>query len=240
MFKRPHHQLIERLLRAFDAQILADAECFFGGGTAIVLMLDEYRESADVDFLCASQDGYRKLRNMVSLESLGPLLKEPIRHLREVRTDQYGIRTFLSIDDVPIKIEIVREARIDLQGINDSAFPIPYLSREDMFAEKLLANTDRALDRAVLSRDIIDIAMMARYWGDIPRAAFDKAYGAYGNAVVTMFEGAINMIGDRRYFEKCLRDMSIDGDLTEEIVRTLVNQLNLITGQSRLSTSETG
>lgn len=65
MFKRPHHQTIAKILNAFDADILADAECYFSGGTAIALELNEYRESVDIDFLCASQDGYRKLRKFV-------------------------------------------------------------------------------------------------------------------------------------------------------------------------------
>lgn len=45
--------------------------CYFGGGTAIVLQLDEYRESLDVDLMCASQDGYRALRDTVNNGSLG-------------------------------------------------------------------------------------------------------------------------------------------------------------------------
>jgi len=236
MFRRPHHQRIERLLKAFDPQILADAKCYFGGGTAIVLLLDEYRESVDLDFLCASQDGYRRLRNMVRPDSLGALLKEPIAHLRDVRTDQYGIRTFLSLDDVPVKVEIVREARIPLSGVANPAFPIPCLSREDMFAEKLLANTDRALDRAILSRDIIDIAMMVSHWGDIPQAALSKVYGAYGDSVVRMFKGAHNLIADRPYLEKCLATMSIDKDLANGIVSMIGRQLELIT-QSTITPS---
>ena len=55
MFKRPHHRRIETLLRSLNSDVLREAQCFFGGGTAIVLLLDEYRESVDVDFLCLSQ-----------------------------------------------------------------------------------------------------------------------------------------------------------------------------------------
>ncbi|WP_158641762.1 hypothetical protein [Candidatus Glomeribacter gigasporarum] len=38
---------------AFNSELLQEAQCSFGGGAAIALSLDEYRESADVDFLCA-------------------------------------------------------------------------------------------------------------------------------------------------------------------------------------------
>ena len=62
LFRRQHHNDILRALRCLNGSLLLDAECYFGGGTAIVLNIDEYRESVDIDFLCASQEGYRKLR----------------------------------------------------------------------------------------------------------------------------------------------------------------------------------
>ena len=62
MFKRVRHQVIHKLLQAFNREILQEAECFFGGGTAIVLLLNEYRESVDIDFLCSSRAGFRLLR----------------------------------------------------------------------------------------------------------------------------------------------------------------------------------
>ena len=54
MFERDHHNRIQTLLSALNTDFLAQNKCFFGGGTAIVLALDEYRESVDIDFLCAS------------------------------------------------------------------------------------------------------------------------------------------------------------------------------------------
>lgn len=223
--KRPHHQRIERLLHAFDAELLSDTQCYFGGGTAITLMLGEYRESVDVDFICASAEGYRRLRNIVSADSLGVLLKEPVPHLREVRADRYGIRTFLAVEEIPIKVEIVSEGRIPVSGILDPAFPVPCLSREDMFAEKLLANTDRGLDRAMFSRDMIDLAVMVHHWGDIPPVAWNKVDGAYGDSSKKMFEAALHLLDDRRYLEKCLEQMSIDRSFAEEIPSILKGQL---------------
>lgn len=43
--------------------------------------------------------------------------------------------------------------------------------REDLFAEKLLANADRSADRAMYSRDAIDLGMMIAAWGPPPGAA---------------------------------------------------------------------
>ena len=116
MFKRPRHQAIAKLLACFDARALAAADCYFGGGTAIVLKLGEYRESVDVDFMCATANGYRLVRNIVSPQSLGDFTKAPLTYRREVSTSQYNVRTIAEIDGFPIKIEFVREARIELRG----------------------------------------------------------------------------------------------------------------------------
>ena len=48
----------------------------------------------------------------------------------------------------------------------------------DRATEKLLANSDRWADTSVLSRDLVDLAMM-RLRGDLPAAAFDKTETAY-------------------------------------------------------------
>lgn len=193
MFRRPQHQRIAKILEAFDASVLQDAQCYFAGGTAIAMSLNEYRESVDIDFLCASKDGYRKLRNAVS-DSLGGLLQTPVKHLREVRTDQYKIYTFLEIEDTPIKVELVREARIEIQGSMDFSLKVPVLSKDDLYAQKLLANADRGLDRGVVSRDVIDLAMMIQGWGEIPRTAWDKAYAAYGDQLTKAFHQAVGMV----------------------------------------------
>ena len=93
--ERPHHQRVLTLLNSLSAELLESTACFLGGGTRIVLELDEYRESFYVDFLCADQAGYRELRNHVSTRSLGGIFSEPPTLLRDVRADMYGIRTFV-------------------------------------------------------------------------------------------------------------------------------------------------
>ena len=140
MFDRPHHQRIEKLLHCFNSELLLQAECYFGGGTAIVLSLGEYRESIDVDFLCASKAGYRLLRNTVSHRGLGALLQQPVTYLREVRADFYGIRTFLEIDDVPVKVEIVSEPR-NGSWTDKSVLFLGFPARPDSAACSLPATT---------------------------------------------------------------------------------------------------
>ena len=38
-FRRPRHRLVWKALEVLDAQFLADARCYLGGGTRMVLSL---------------------------------------------------------------------------------------------------------------------------------------------------------------------------------------------------------
>lgn len=224
MLERAHHRHIATALHAFDGQRLQDAGCYFGGGTAIVLLLDEYRTSIDIDFLCSDIAGYRQLRNTITQRDLGPLLRQPLRHIREVRTDRDKISTFLQIEDIPIKVEIVLEARIQLAPAPSPLLGVPVLSREDLYASKLLANADRGLDRSVLSRDIIDLAMMIRGWGAIPDAAWRKSGDAYGAAVRRYFDQARGLLTNHPdYLRDCLHGLQMDPQLASSVVQALAD-----------------
>lgn len=227
MYKREHHKRIQALLASLNTDFLKQNECYFGGGTAIVLALDEYRESVDIDFLCASQDGYRELRNTIDNGSLGAIFARPVELARDVRADRYGIRTFLRVDDVPVKFEIVSEGRIQIEGAVDPATGVPTLSRNDMYAEKLLANADRYRDKAVASRDIIDLAMMVGHWGQVPEAAWAKVRKAYGTSAERAYQGAIEMVSDRTYLSQCLAKMHMAPDLADQIPAVLRGETTL-------------
>lgn len=220
VFRRPHHNAILSALHCFDSDLFRDADCFFAGGTAIVLNLDEYRESVDIDFLCASKEGYRMLREAVWGKGLAGLIwpNAEIRALRDLRTDQYGIRTVLQVQGTKIQFEIVKEARIDLHGEVDDRFGIPVLNRVDMYAEKLLANADRWSDKSVLNRDIIDLSMMMSRWGDIPDEAWERTRGAYGKTVDSAYRKAVDRIRDLDWLQTCMEKMSIDPQLAEDIL----------------------
>ena len=219
MFARPHHRAVLRALEALDSDLLLGAECWFGGGTAIVLELDEYRESRDIDFLCASTEGWRRIREAVWARGLDGLLKPgaALPALRDLRSDQYGVRTILDVEGAAIRFEIVREARIALSGAFDPRYGVPLLSREDMYAEKLLANADRGADRATLSRDAIDLSMMIARWGPIPEAALAKARAAYGGTVEEALARSFAMIREEAWLARCMAEMGMDAALAEEI-----------------------
>lgn len=209
-------------LHQFDRRLLIECGCYFAGGTAIVLQLGEYRESVDIDFLCASAEGYRRLRNLITFDSLDAICHTRMPLQREVRMDQYGIRTWIATDTRPIKFEIVREARIELhQAADDLAWPVPLLARVDLFAEKLLANTDRGLDRGLFSRDLIDLAMMIDRWGAIPDLAWQRAEAAYGESVWRVYQKTLLLLQNPTYRRECLRQMQMDISMEGRILGAL-------------------
>lgn len=220
-FQRPHHQRIHWLLGQLNVDLLSRTQCYFGGDTAIVLKLNEYRESVDVDFLCASHEGYRELRNTVNQNSLGGLLSHPVPLAREVKADRYGIRTFCLVDGVPIKLEVVREDRIALTGQMEPEFPVPVLSQIDMYAEKLLANTDRWADRSTANRDLIDLGMMVHHWGAIPEQAWLMAEGAYGDSVKKAYLAACRQLTQAEHLKTCLSSMGMDSHWGEQLKAAL-------------------
>lgn len=215
-FRRPHHRRIAAILAAMDSKFLMSAGCYFGGGTQIALALDEYRESTDIDFLCASGAGFRQLRESVTENSLGLAFRRAPQLAREVRADRDGIRTFIAAGDVRIKFEIVLEARIPLAGAIDTKLGVPALDLDHMIAEKLLANADRGLDTSTGSRDAVDLAFLAARHG---RAALgpglEIAERAYGTAIMRSLERVLAYFASHRnYAGTCARALGIEDRAT--------------------------
>ena len=214
MFDRPHHRRIATVLQALDADALAANACLFGGGTAMALRFGEYRESVDIDFLVSQIDGYRHLRQCLTGPGGIAAITRPghaLAQRRDMRADQYGIRTLLQVDGVDIKFEIVLEGRItlDAPGPDDRLCGVATLSPLDMAASKLLANSDRWRDDAVLSRDLIDLAMMAPP-KPLLRQAMAKAQAAYGNSVATDLAKAIDDLRARPHrLDECMQAMAM-------------------------------
>ncbi|QBL09800.1 hypothetical protein E0Z06_09855 [Rheinheimera sp. D18] len=79
------NQLIATCLHNFNSDYLKQHNILFGGGTRIALELNEYRESIDIDFLCKDRAAYRAVRQQVSSNSLGDLVKIPFSYPRDIR-----------------------------------------------------------------------------------------------------------------------------------------------------------
>jgi Nucleotidyl transferase AbiEii toxin, Type IV TA system len=216
MFKRLHHQRIAYALRALNGPLLRENKCLFAGGTVIALRYGEYRESIDIDFLVSDLACYRYLRQLLTgTGGISAIVRhdaEPLMQLREVRADQYGIRTALQVADQPIKFEIVLEARIELSapGDRDEVCGVATLTPLDMATSKLLANSDRWADDSVFSRDVIDLAMMNPSLG-LLREAVAKAETAYGQAIRQDLDKAIQRLQDRTgWLESCMETMAMN------------------------------
>lgn len=214
MFERPRHRCIAAVLDALDADVLREAGCLFGGGTAMALRFGEYRESVDIHFLVSRVDGYRELRQrLTSADGLRAITRpgHALTATREIRADQYGIRTRVSEGGTDIKFEIVLEGRIELDapGDDDRIQGVATLTMLDMAASKLLANSDRWADDAVFSRDVIDLAMM-RPGRALLKRATDKARAAYGDSVTADLAKAIEALRRRPHrLDACMRALSM-------------------------------
>jgi hypothetical protein len=226
MFKpiRPRHKTVLAALHSLDSAFLARCECYFGGGTRIVLALGEYRESADIDFLCASRAGYRALRGTVTDTSLGRIAKSRLALAREVISDRYGIRTFLDIGGEKLKIEIILEGRVNLSGGAADDLRVPALDPESCCAEKFLANADRWNDESALGRDAIDLAFMAAKWERTAlRAGFSAATGAYGRVVASAARrAATRLVEQAAWRRRCVAALDVSD------TRTLLAGLRVI------------
>jgi hypothetical protein len=213
-YLRERHLKVARVLDALDGKVLKKNQCFFGGGTRIALELNEYRESEGIDFICSDLSGYRALRAQIDTRSLGDLIpktKRGVSLLRDVRADQYGIRTVFSVDGDPLKFEIILEARIQVAAMKIRGIPVPALDRVSSSAEKWLANADRWNDTAVLSRDAIDLAFMLTAW-DIKDAVAgaEMAAVAYGNAVARAARAAsTRLLEHPAYRKQCVESLAI-------------------------------
>ncbi len=216
MFERPWHREVQAVLQVLDADLFKTNGLLFAGGTRIVLDLGEYRESHDIDFLTSQAAGYAELRFLVRQRGPGafftPAGRAAVTLPREPRIDQYGIRFPVERGGRTIKVELIREGRVELllPGAQPPWSPVPCLTASDCFAEKLLACSDRWPDRQTLSRDLLDLAAMRAHWGAIPEPSWNKAEAAYKKAIRVDLEKAIAAFRqDPEHQKRCFTGLGI-------------------------------
>jgi hypothetical protein len=212
LFRRLHHQRVAELLSMLDAPLLAAHNCWFGGGTAIVLANGEFRESADIDFLVSDQQSYRRLRQIVRDRGLDALATRELNQGLAPYVDSYGIRTSVLVAGVAIKFEVIREGRIDLDtpSPKDEICGVRILTQTDQVASKLLANDDRGADTSTFSRDLIDLAMMKPDTAALTGGA-RKAVDAYGKTVGESLKNAVTYLHERPHrLDEYIRALKID------------------------------
>lgn len=218
-FRFDYHNRILAVLHSLNADLFREGSAYFGGGTLLALDFGEYRWSKDVDFICpVSASGYRSLRSAI-FEGGYEALFSDLSQVQVGRgtTDQYGIRMVVHVEGVPIKTEIIAEARFELDAPRYPTWsPVACLSLNDCFTAKLLANSDRYLDDSVEARDLIDLAVL-RLQSPIPEAAIEKAERAY--EVVRPLKAAIQRFQTREnYRERWFSSLQIDRSQIPKII----------------------
>jgi hypothetical protein len=203
---------VAEALSMLDAPLLAEHNCWFGGGTAIVLANGEFRESVDIDFLVSDQQSFRRLRQLVRDHGLDALATRELGLGRPPSVDGYGIRTSVLVAGIAVKFEIIHEGRIDLDtpSPDDEICGLRILTRTDQVATKLLANDDRWADTSTFSRDLIDLAMMKPDTAAL-KAGARKAVDAYGKTVGESLDNAVTYLRDRpQRLDEYIRALKID------------------------------
>ncbi|MDD4456633.1 MAG: nucleotidyl transferase AbiEii/AbiGii toxin family protein [Syntrophotalea acetylenica] len=211
VFNHDHHQTILTILKALNRPLLEETSAYFGGGTLLALKFNEYRWSQDIDILCPiQQGGYRSLRKAVFDHGYKALFpgEIPFTLPRDIQADQYGIRLPIAVNGHNIKFEIIAEARIILDPPDYPAWiPVPCLSLNDCFAEKLMANADRFFDSGIRSRDLIDLAIL-RVHAPVPEEAIQKAENAYP-VIQPLIKALADFQARPDYRKKCFEDLQI-------------------------------
>jgi hypothetical protein len=210
-FRLDHHNKILTILESFNQKLLKESFAYFGGGSLIALDHEEYRWSKDIDFICPiSTSGYKRLRTAIYDGDYAALFSDLTQiKIGHSTTDQYGIRMLLKVGELPIKAEIIAEARFELDPPRYLEWtPVPCLSLNDCFTCKLLANSDRYMDSSVEARDLIDLAVL-RLRTPIPASAIDKAENAY--EVMRPLKEAVEYFQARPDFrDKCFTGLQIE------------------------------
>jgi hypothetical protein len=218
VYRRAEHRVVAAVLASMDADLLTRCRCYFGGGTAAVLRNGEYRISRDVHFLCSDPEGYRELRTAAVGRGIHALFGPEVSALREFRIDQYGLRTVIGWEGHAIRFEAIREARLQLDGGFDVAFGVPTLSIEFQFAEKLLANADRGLDRSTGCRDVVDLGFLIRGHGNLPPDSVRLAEEAYGADIRSKLAKVTELLADPAEIRRTADTLAMELPDVEEAV----------------------
>jgi hypothetical protein len=129
----------------------------------------------------------------------------------EIRSDQYGIRSKIFVEEKPIKFEIVLEGRIGLAKPKkkDSILGVANLTKLGKAVSNLLANSDRSLDMVMHYREELDLAMHNLSKSEFAGAT-TKSEAAYGEAILKNLAKVIDMLGEANgLLERCMKPIDV-------------------------------
>lgn len=235
MFRRPRHVAIAVCLQSLNHSLLEKCGAAFAGGTAAALTNGEFRESVDIDFLVSDSAGYSALRSGVRGNGFAHLLnphQNQVTTWSEFRADQYGIRGYVAVGSEQIKFEVVFESRLAIKPvlINEVLGSLPTLSRVQLGATKMLANSDRHADTSTFSRDILDLAFMDLKAKEF-HAALAEASTAYGDQARADIAAALEtLIRTPGRLDRCLTALSFEAP--KAVALQKLNHLKNLLGMS--------
>lgn len=212
-FIRPEHEIIREVLAEMNHKRLLENKCYFAGSTAVVLRLDEYRLACDLEFLCASSDGYREIRNALIAEGPRALFSAAISRARRTKLDEFGIRMSVLHKEQRINFAVIREARVAVEGMTDEGLQVPALTTSDMFTQKLLANADHCYERKLSYRDAIDLGCLILAHKTVPDEALAKAVRAYGPDIQRKTVGIVNHLLNDNKVCRAATALQMDEDI---------------------------
>ncbi len=172
MFNWVQHKsiMVQILKDIFENQKISD-KLGFKGGTACLLFYDLPRFSVDLDF-----DLLTETKNETVLKEVAKIT-EKYAKIKETYIKRNTIFLLLSYGDKDhnIKIEIsIRSLKNNFDILNYLGIPMRVMTKEDMFANKLLALVGR---KNTASRDIFDLHyFFAQKW-DINEKIIKKQTG---------------------------------------------------------------
>jgi hypothetical protein len=98
---------------------------------------------------------------------------------------------------------------------------VPTLTIADQFAEKLMANADRGIDRSVAYRDAIDLGFLTMAEGAIPTAAIVKSESAYGRDIQRYMNNVLERLGQPEEREYAARALAMKSDEVDAAIQHL-------------------
>ena len=111
MFDHNHHQKIHLVLDSLNPDIFSEVGAYFGGGTLITLLNDEYRWSKDIDLAILRQKGPISEKAIRKAKNAYPVIPELKKALHKfIENNQYRRKCFLVLE--------IEDQGAILQGIN--------------------------------------------------------------------------------------------------------------------------
>lgn len=162
-------------IRTFNANYLAEMDCYLAGDAAIHMLTNQYREPTELQFVFASRDGYATFINSIEEDDISSLFLPGMapKLLRDMKGDMHGRYAWVEFDGNPIKISFQPEFFL-YTNKEPGIFPVDTLSKEELIAQKLRSLNDHNSEPALLEQDIQDLMEMQRIWGEIQHTELER------------------------------------------------------------------